>query len=158
MQIDPSALEQSAQRVGQAWIRWVWCLQLVVGLALLGLSYELGAERYPLVLRGELVQGQLLRYERLPPDQTQAERYRVHVSFIHNGRRYQFADWNLLRARGGVAEQPTVIYDPTEPTLAMLDRGAWRNPLPWLPPALVGMFLFVVGLRSAWKARSAECS
>ncbi|WP_047393723.1 DUF3592 domain-containing protein [Chitinibacter sp. ZOR0017] len=156
MQIDPSALEQSAQRVGQGWIRWLWCLQLVVGLALLGLSYVLGADRYPLVLRGELVQGQLLRYERLPPDQTQAERYRVYVSFIHDGRRYQFADWNLLRARGGVAEQPAVIYDPTEPTLAMLDRGAWRNALPWLPPALVGVFLLLVGLRSGWKARSAE--
>jgi hypothetical protein len=47
----------------------------------------------------------------------------------------------------------TVLYDPANPTLAMIDRPVY-NWIPWGPTFAVGLFLVIVAIKGALRFSS----
>jgi hypothetical protein len=42
-----------------------------------------------------------------------------------------------------------VLYDPTNPSVAMIDRPVW-NWIPWAPTFAVGLFLALAAIKGAF--------
>jgi len=66
----------------------------------------------------------------------------------------RFEDW-LGSTRPGKrnhrSEIVQVLYDPTKPSVAMIDRPIW-NWVPWAPVVVVGVLLIMSGIRRAWQS------
>jgi uncharacterized protein DUF3592 len=70
--------------------------------------------------------------------------YEPLVEFNAGDRMVRFQEWKGSESKVGLGWSVPVIYDPADPSVAMLDRGLW-NWLPWAPFFAVGL---VVGLAS----------
>jgi|SRR5882724_1103766 len=68
--------------------------------------------------------------------------YEPTVEFALNDRVVRFQEWKGSESNFGLGWSVPVIYDPSDPSFAMMDRGFW-NWLPWAPCFAGG---FLVGL------------
>jgi hypothetical protein len=126
----------------------------VTGLFLLLLGYYIGREHFHLIREGVRTQGTIVGYkqENLGRDYSRAANSDTIallpiVKFQTGDRVVQFKDWmdsgkRLLNVR------VTVLYDPANPSSAMIDRPVW-NWIPWAPTFVVGLFLILVAAK-AW--------
>lgn len=64
--------------------------------------------------------------------------YEPLVEFSAGDRVVRFQEWKGSQSRVGIGWPVPVIYDPSNPSFAMIDRGFW-NWLPWAPCFLVGL-------------------
>jgi len=135
-------------------LRYTRIAQAVTGLFLLLLGYYIGREHFHLIREGVRTQGTIVGYkqENLGPNYSRAadsDTFAVLpiVKFQAGDRVVQFKDWmdsgmRLLNIR------VTVLYDPANPSSAMIDRPVW-NWIPWAPTFAMGLFLFLVAAK-AW--------
>ena len=65
----------------------------------------------------------------------------------------QFKDWMGTNA-AVLNVRVTVLYDPANPSSAMIDRPVW-NWIPWAPAFAVGLFLMLVAIK-AWLASASK--
>src|SRR5579859_5457713 len=72
--------------------------------------------------------------------------YDVIVEYAPAGEPVRFQDRRTTRVAASVGSPVQVIYNPTHPLTAMVDRG-YINYLPWGPPAAIGSFLILVALK-----------
>jgi hypothetical protein len=65
-------------------------------------------------------------------------------------RSVRFEDWKGSGVSGARNQAVTVLYDPLNPSVAMIDRPVW-NWIPWAPVFGLGLFLALVAMK-AWVA------
>jgi hypothetical protein len=136
---------------GARLVRCVFIPQLLVALVLLGLSYRTGKDFVHLLRKGARTQGKIVGFQpvliqthRNPSSTGSLGRmiYLPVVEFRVNDRLVRFREQKLLPNGEGVGWSVTILYDPSDPSIAMVDRASW-NWLPWAPFFAMG---FVVGL------------
>ena len=73
------------------------------------------------------------------------------VEFRASARVVRFTDWLGSRSAGQLSDEVTVLYDPANPSQAMIDRPV-MNWIPWMPIAVTGLLLvFAAAFSTAWR-------
>src|SRR5207248_1431044 len=73
------------------------------------------------------------------------------VEFRASARVVRFTDWLGSRSAGHLSDAVTVLYDPANPSQAMIDRPV-MNWIPWMPIAATGLLLVFAAFSTAWRA------
>jgi hypothetical protein len=168
----PSGTQQAPQPWGQAlasverlvaWmtanrgeiLRHAWIPQLFAGLIFLGLGYFMGHAHFHLIRQGVRAPGRIVGYKQessRSPSGSSWTGCMPLVQFHTNGRFVQFQDWLGSNSTGARNELVTVLYDPANPSLAMIDRPVW-NWIPWAPTCAVGLLLFLSAINGFFKSQ-----
>ena len=137
-------------------LRHAYVAQLAVGLFLLLFGYAIGKEHLHLIRGGARTAGTIVDYKE-EHWATRAGKTRSLIAFMPivefplGDRVIQFKDWKGSNV--AVRNVPvTVLYDPANPSVAMIDRPLW-NWIPWGPTMAVGFFLILVGARAFFRSR-----
>jgi hypothetical protein len=135
---------------------YAWIPQVLVGLFLLGLAYFMGHEHFHLIRAGIKVPATIVGYKqqnfRRSSESFSTTGYMPIVEFRANDHSYRFQDWLGARVAGGTNVPVIVLYDPANPSVAMIDRPTW-NWLPWAPILAVGLFLLLVGINGFFRSQ-----
>jgi hypothetical protein len=75
------------------------------------------------------------------------------VEFQAGDRVVQFQDWLGAKIAGTRNVSVIVLYDPVNPSVAMIDRPVW-NWIPCAPNFAVGVFLILVAIRGTFRSLS----
>ncbi|QZA78583.1 DUF3592 domain-containing protein [Deefgea tanakiae] len=143
----PNESSSQIRRLGNAYLGIVVYLQIGLGLLLLVLAYHTGLERLTLLWHGQTTVGQIVRYIEVEPEHSSEPTwFKAIVIFAHDDRQIEFADWNSSEYSAGVPEQVEVLFNPQQPSQAMIHRANVLDWMPWAPFGLLGVFLLLVGL------------
>ncbi|HKF51550.1 MAG TPA: DUF3592 domain-containing protein [Candidatus Acidoferrales bacterium] len=135
--------------------------QILAGTFLLVFGYWIGRDHCRLVVFGMKTQGKLVGYHQatIPTGQSGSNFYDTEsmpvIEYHAAGRTVRFQDWmgsNFRVPMGGIVP---VLYDPTRPTNAMIDRPV-ANWIPWGPMMAVGLLLMISGIRGRFGTQSPE--
>jgi len=145
-------------------LRYAWIPQIVAGLVFLGLGYFMGHAHFHLIREGVRAPGRILGYKQESfrttsgTTSTTTNGYMPIVEFHTNDRFVQFEDWLGAGIAGSKNVPVIVLYDPGNPSLAMIDRPVW-NWIPWAPTFAVGLFLVLSAMNGFFRSqRSPEPS
>ncbi len=136
--------------------RYLFIPQLLIAFLFLGFAYQTGHSRVRLLSRGVETQGRIVsfRAERMSQQTTSNSRlsatdyaYLPTVEFPAPGRIVRLEEWMGYGTDSGVGTMVPILYDPADPSVAMIDRGA-VNWLPWAPCAAIGTLLALAATRS----------
>lgn len=134
-------------------MRWQSFAQVVVGLFLLGFGYYIGRDHLHLILQGSRTQGIIVAYHQEKLPESGGARWNEIslpiVAYSAGGESIRFQDWKDPGAAVLNVRVP-VLYDPTHPATAMIDRPIW-NWIPWGPMMAMGAFLLASGVRAISK-------
>lgn len=72
--------------------------------------------------------------------------YEPLVEFNAGDRVVRFQEWKGSASNTGIGWSVPVIYDPADPSFAMLDRGP-SNWLPWAPCFLIGLIVALASIK-----------
>jgi hypothetical protein len=143
-------------------LRYAWIPQLFAGLVFLGLGYFMGHAHLHLIRYGVRAPGRIVGYKQVSfrssssATSSTTTSYMPIVEFHTNERFVQFQDWLGTSIAGNKNVPVMVLYDPANPSVAMIDRPAW-NWLPWAPIFALGLFLVLVAIKGFFQSRrSAE--
>lgn len=133
-------------------LRYTRVAQAVVGLFLMLLGYYMGREHFHLIRAGARSQGIIVGYKEQyfagnysRPSSSGTTAFMPIVKFQARDRVIQFKDWMGTNA-AVLNVRVTVLYDPANPSVAMIDRPVW-NWIPWAPTFAVGLFLLLVAIK-----------
>jgi len=135
-------------------LRYAWLPQLFAGLVFLGLGYFMGHEHFHLIRLGMRAPGTIVGYKQENfhrSSGSSSTRYMPIVEFHTNDCFVQFQDWLGGQISGNTHTPVTVLYDPANPKVAMIDRPVW-NWIPWAPASALGLFLLLVAVKGAYRA------
>jgi hypothetical protein len=142
-------------------LRRAWILQMFAGILLLSLGYFLGHAHFHLLREGVRAPGRIIGYQQerfRSSSSSSSTAYMPIVEFHASDRFIQFKDWMGSGSTGALYTPVNVLYDPANPTDAMIDRPIW-NWMPWAPTFAVGLLLFLGSIRRfSLSRRSAEVS
>lgn len=132
-------------------LRYTRIMEVVVGVFLLCLGYYIGKDHFHLIRDGLRVPGTIVGYKQeyfsggFGRSSRTSQALMPIVRFQAGPQDLEFKDW--MGTNNAVTNiRVTVLYDPENPSLAMIDRPVW-NWIPWAPTLGVGLFLFFVGVR-----------
>jgi hypothetical protein len=171
----PSGAQQVSQPGGQpaaavqqlvAWMianrekimRRAWIVQLFGGLLFLGLGYFMGHQHFHLIRQGVRAPGRIVGYKqesfstKSGTNSTTTNGYMPIVEFHTSDRFVQFEDWLGTNVAGNKDVPVMVLYDPSNPTQAMIDRPVW-NWIPWAPTFAVGFLLTLSAINRFFRSR-----
>ena len=137
--------------------RYVWIAQLLAALVFLGLGYFMGHAHFHLIREGVRSPGRIIGYKQQSfrnssgTSPTTTNGYMPIVEFHTKDSFVQFQDWLGTHIAGSTNVAVTVLYDPANPTVAMIDRPVW-NWIPWAPVFALGLFLLFVAIKGAYCA------
>jgi hypothetical protein len=137
-------------------LRYSFIPQVLTGLLLLGLAYSMGHVHFHLIRQGVRAPGTIVGYKQENFRRSSGSfstGYMPVVEFHTSDRFMQFQDWLGGSVRGSRNAPVMVLYDPVNPSVAMIDRPVW-NWIPWGPIFAVGLFLVLAGVRGAFRALS----
>jgi Protein of unknown function (DUF3592) len=172
---EPSGAQQAPQPGGQAaasveqlvsWMtanrekimRRAWVVQLFGGLIFLGLGWFMGHTHFHLIRQGVRAPGRIVAYKQesfrnsSSGTSSTSNGYMPIVEFHTEDRFVQFEDWLGTSIAGNKNVPVTVLYDPGNPTVAMIDRPIW-NWIPWAPVFAVGLLLFLSAINGFFKSQ-----
>lgn len=137
-------------------LRYAWILQLFAGLVFLGSGYFMGHTHFHLIRDGARAPGRIVGYKQesfrsSSSTSSTSTSYMPVVEFHTNDRFVQFEDWLGTHMAGNTNVAVIVLYDPANPTVAMIDRPVW-NWIPWAPISALGLFLFLVAIKGAFRS------
>ncbi len=135
-------------------VRYAWILQLFAGLVLLGVSHLMGHTHFHLIREGVRAPGRIVGYKQESfrrSSGSSSTSFMPIVEFHINDGFVQFQDWMGTSIAGSANGPVIVLYDPANPTLAMIDRPVW-NWLPWAPIFTLGLFLVLVAIKGALRS------
>jgi hypothetical protein len=142
-------------------LRYMWIPQALTGLFFIGLSHFLGFAHFHLIREGLRAPGRIVAYQEeifRRSSGSSSTSFRPVVEFGANDRVIQFRDWLGSNSTGALYSPVVVLYDPANPSDAMIDRPVW-NWIPWAPTFAVGLFLVLVSIKGYFQSRrSAEIS
>jgi hypothetical protein len=124
--------------------------QLVAALLLLGFAYVTGKVHAHLLITGARTQGKIIA---LVPVRMQGRTrsgttmiYEPVIEFGAGDRVLRFQEWKGSQSSAGLGWAVPVVYDPANPSVAMMDRGL-ANWLPWAPCFAIGLILALAALK-----------
>jgi hypothetical protein len=133
--------------------RYMFIPQLVAAFLFLGFAYVTGKVHAHLLITGARTQGKIIA---LVPvrvqDRTRSGTtsittiYEPVIEFAAGDHVLRFQEWKGSRSNAGLGSAVPVLYDPANPSLAMMDRGP-ANWLPWAPCFAIGLILALAALR-----------
>jgi Protein of unknown function (DUF3592) len=135
-------------------LRYAWIPQILTGIVLLGLAHFMGHSHFELIRHGVRALGRIVSYKQENFRRSSGSfstGYMPVVEFHTNDRFVQFRDWLGTSIAGSTNVSVIVLYDPANPSMAMIDRpiGNW---LPWAPIFAVGFFLVLVAIKGALRS------
>ena len=139
--------------------RYYFIPQFLAAALFLSFAYATGKTHARLLVTGTRTQGRIVA---LKPVRFQSRSnsgtshsttiYEPTVEFTANDRVVRFQEWKGSESNAGLGWAVPVIYDPSDASYAMMDRG-WWNWLPWAPcfagglivglAAIKGLFVFL---------------
>jgi len=143
-------------------LRYAFVGPLVAGILCCGIGYFMGRTHLRLILKGARAQGTVVDFQAKSFNTSGSgggtsirTGYMPVVEYRAFGdQTVRFEDW-LGSTRPGKrnhrSEIVQVLYDPTKPSVAMIDRPIW-NWVPWAPVVVVGVLLIMSGIRRAWQS------
>jgi hypothetical protein len=137
-------------------LRYAWMPQLFGGLVFLGLGYFMGHAHFHLIREGVRAPGRIVGYKqesfRATSGTSSTNGYMPIVEFHTSDRFVQFEDWLGTGIAGSKNIPVIVLYDPANPTTAMIDRPLW-NWIPWAPTFAVGFLLVLSAINRFFKSQ-----
>ena len=131
-------------------LRYTRVVEVVVGIFFVFFGYYIGRDHYHLIRHGVRTSGTIVGYKQESfPDRGGTHwdtAFMPIVKFQARGRDIDFKDWMGSGAAVIWKIPVTVLYDPEDPSVAMIDRPVW-NWIPWAPTLAVGLFLFLAGIK-----------
>jgi hypothetical protein len=129
-------------------LRYCFIPQLLVAALFLSFAYATGKTHVRLLVGGVHTQGKIVGLKpvlfrsRSNSSSTQERTiYEPTVEFTANDRIVRFQEWKGSESNAGLSWAVPVIYDPSDSSYAMIDRG-FLNWLPWAPCFAIG---FIAG-------------
>lgn len=149
-------LKQDPARVGGQ-IKFV--VSLVVGLSFLIFGIQISQPRLYILARPARTVGRITGYVRRTTATWNASHtsmgsvtgYHPTVVFDVGTHVERFEDWRGVRTFPPVNSAVPVIYDPRNPSHAMIDRAFW-NYIPWAPITVIGLLVLLNAFRY-WPTR-----
>jgi hypothetical protein len=135
--------------------RYAFIPQFLVAVALLSVAYFTGKTDVHLLLNGARTQGKIVGFQRRElhthrnPSSTGMYGRIVYlpiVEFQAQGTVVRFEEPKLVAHGESVGWPVSVLYDPANATLAMIDRPFW-NWMPWAPALAIGVLLALASLK-----------
>lgn len=150
--VNPLVLQLAANR--EKIFRYAFILQFVAAVPFLWLAYVTGKTQATLLLRSKTAPGTVIavvpfrQYKTSSSGALYSTRtsYDVIVEFNPGDAPGRFQDRRGTPFAATVGSPVRVIYDPSHPLTAIMDRGYW-NYLPWAPCAAIGLLLSLVALK-----------
>lgn len=152
----PAPVEQVISRIvanREKIIRYLFIPQFLAAAVFLTFSYGTGKVHARLLLRSVRTQGTivgfrsaLISHRSSTGNDDWSTIYEPRVEFNANGRVFQIQEWKGSASRTGLGSFVPIIYDPADPSVAMLDRGP-SNWLPWAPCLGIGVILALASLK-----------
>ena len=144
-------LNQDPRRIARQ-IRFV--IGVTTGLVFLVFGIYISRPRVYVLERPAKTSGQITGYVRRTDfvwnashtSQRTITSYHPTVAFQIGGQLIRFEDWRSVQRFPPVNSVIPVVYDPRDPSKAMIDRSFW-NFIPWAPITMVGLLLFLNALR-----------
>jgi hypothetical protein len=155
----PEELVAQVTRAAPNFLRYIFIFQAFAGLLLIGLAYFMGAAHFHLIRAGIRAPGKIVGYKQQyftgssGSTSSTTTGYMPIVEFQAEDRVVQFQDWLGAKIAGTANVSVMVLYDPVNPSVAMIDRPVW-NWIPWAPTFAVGVFLVLVVVRGALRSLS----
>jgi hypothetical protein len=135
--------------------RVIYLLQGAVGLFLIVFGYTTGHDHYRLIRAGLRTQGVIVGHVARRMRDTTGSGYETAympvVEFHARGEVVHFQNWLGSSSNGNLHFPVTVLYDPENPKIAMIDRAV-MNWIPWAPCFAVGVFLLLVSIKDTVRA------
>jgi hypothetical protein len=135
-------------------LRYAYIPQALAALVFLLLGYFMGHAHFHLIRDGIRAPGTVVDYKqesfRKFSSSVGDTAYMPVVEFMAGDRSVRFEDWKGSGVSGARNQAVTVLYDPLNPSVAMIDRPVW-NWIPWAPVFGLGLFLALVAMK-AWVA------
>lgn len=135
--------------------------QFLAAAVFLSFAYGTGHVHAHLLLKGATTHGTIVDFRVVHFRQSSASSlsstiYEPIVEFTAGDRLARFQEFKGSESRVGLGWSVPVIYDPADPSFAMIDRGFW-NWLPWAPCFLIGLPVAFASLKGffAFLARRA---
>jgi hypothetical protein len=133
-------------------------LQALMGLFLLWFGYFSGRAHFHLIREGVRTQGIVVghatEYFRNSSRNSSTTAYMPIVEFRTGDRVIHFKNWLGSSSTGDLHTSVVVLYDPVDPTTAMIDRPV-MNWIPWAPCFVVGSFLVLVAIKGSLSSLNA---
>ena len=134
--------------------RYAFILQFIAAIPFLWLAYTTGKTQATLLLGSRTATGTVVAVVPFRQYKTSASgvlysrgtSYDVIVEFNPGDQPIRFQDRRGTPFAATVGSPVRVIYDPSHPLTAIMDRGYW-NYLPWAPCAVIGGFLALVAFK-----------
>ena len=138
--------------------RYAFIPQLLAAILFLGFAYWTGKDHSHLLFKGSHTQGEVVGFKPVVIRSSRSDSFSRTanmpiIRFRAGDHITQFQEWKASRSDPGLHAQVPVLYDPTDPSVAMMDRGA-INWIPWAPCAAIGMLLALAGLKGLLSLRS----
>jgi hypothetical protein len=131
-------------------LRYSFLIQFVAAIPFLWFATVTGKQNARLLLKGSGTTGTVVSVVPVQfntgSGSSSRTSYEAVVSFSAAGDQFHFQEWKGTRVAPAVGTRVAVIYDSSDPEIAMVDRGYW-NFLPWAPCAAIGSFLLLVSLK-----------
>jgi hypothetical protein len=134
-------------------VRYAFVLQIIAAIPFLAFGYYTGHAHARLLLKGSRTQGTIVELKAVPFQYRSSSGststrtiYEPVVEFTAGDRIVRFQEWKGSQNNSGVGSLVSVLYDPANPAVAMMDRGT-LNWLPWAPCAAIGLFLALVAAK-----------
>jgi hypothetical protein len=140
---------------GARLLRYAFIPQLLVALVFLGFTYRTGKDFVHLLRKGARTRGKIVGFQpvlfqthRSPSSTGSLGRtvYLPVVEFRVDDRLVRFREQKLLPNGEGIGWSATVLYDPSDLSIAMVDRSSW-NWFPWAPFFVIGLVVGLAGLK-----------
>ncbi|HKW56429.1 MAG TPA: DUF3592 domain-containing protein [Candidatus Acidoferrum sp.] len=136
-------------------LRFAFLPQLIVALLFLGFAHTTGKDHFHLLRTGIHAQGTIVAFvpvrfvTRVSQNSSSTFSHTAYMPVIafHAGDRLvKFQEWKGSGSRVALGTPVPILLDPTDPSIAMMDRGLW-NWLPWAPCVAIGLLLFFASLK-----------
>ena len=148
--------------------RYMFIPQFLAAAVFLSFAYATGHVHVHLLFKGARTRGTivalkpaLISHRSSSTSVTWSTRiYLPLVEFQLGDRLIRFQEWKGSASNGGIGSSVPVIYDPADPSFAMLDHGP-SNWFPWAPCFLIGLpvvFASLKGLFALFTPRTSALS
>ena len=135
-------------------LSYAFILQFIAAIPFLWLAYMTGKTQATLLFHSKTAPGTVVAVVPFRQYKTSASgvlysrgtSYDVIVEFNPGDEPVRFQDRRGTPFAAAVGSPVRVIYDPSHPLTAIMDRGYW-NYLPWAPCAAIGLLLSLVALK-----------
>lgn len=138
-------------------LRYAFLLQFIAAIPFLWFATITGKQHAHLLVSGTHTTGIIVsvvpvRFSSRSSGTTRSSStsYEPVVSFVAGNDEFRFQEWKGTAISPRIGTKVTVIFDPSDPDIAMMDRG-YLNYLPWAPCAAIGLFLLLVATKGLLK-------